>query len=597
MATKASRPGRVIIIFLAVVAALYGGAAAAGTWKPRLGLDLQGGTRITYQAKTESGGVPPADQMNEAKDIIEQRVNGTGVTESEVAIQGNDQIVVEIPGQEKQGIVEQVGQTAKLYFRLVWAQQAGQQNQTVPQQPAITLPTAPPTETVPTQTAPTETVPTDNGPTNNRVAPGFGAADPSNGPSPSATPTNGAANGGSGSGQSQNPAGQADWAKLTQDQSVQIANSAAQSGVGTAPSGYEDAFNGLVTQMNELDCPPDGSPPKVNDISTQPLVTCDKDGNKFVLSPSLIAGTQLDDANATIPQQGVGWTVNLDLNGDATSTLSQISQQMFGQNSQFAIVLDGQVLSAPVFENAINDGQAQITGNFNQASAQGLANSLKYGALPLAFEVNGVTVEGPSLAGSQLDAGLLAGAFGLALVIAYCMIYYRGLGLVVVASLGMSAAITYAMVLLLGNSMGFTLTLPGIAGLIVAIGITADSFIVFFERLRDEVRDGKSLRLAVEAGWRRARMTILAADAVSFLAALVLYSFAIGVVRGFAFALGLTTIIDVFIVFFFTKPLVALLARTKFFGQGHRLSGFDAHHLGIEGRSVTRMAPTARGEV
>ena len=586
MATKASRPGRVIIIFLAVVAALYGGAAAAGNWKPRLGLDLQGGTRITLQAKTDSGDTPPADQMDEARGIIEQRVNGRGVTESEVAIQGNDQIVVEIPGQEKQGIAESIGQTAKLYFRLVWAQQAGTQNQGIPQQPAITIPTAPPTATVPTQTPPT----------NNRVAPALGA-DPSNGPSPSATPTQGATNGGSGSAPSQNPAGQADWGKLSQDQSVQIANSSAQTGVGTPPAGYEDAFNGLVKQMNEFDCPPNGIAPKVDDVANQPLVTCDKDGNKYVLSPSLIAGTQLDDASATIPQQGLGWTVNLDLNGDATTTLSEISQAMFGQQSQFAIVLDGQVLSAPVFDNAINDGQAQISGNFSQQSAQDLANSLKYGALPLAFEINGVTVEGPSLAGNQLYAGLLAGAFGLALVIAYCMVYYRGLGLVVVASLGMSAAITYAMVLLLGKSMGFTLTLPGIAGLIVAIGITADSFIVFFERLRDEVRDGKSLRLAVEAGWRRARMTILAADAVSFLAALVLYIFAIGVVRGFAFALGLTTIIDVFIVFFFTKPLVALLARTKFFGQGHRFSGFDAHHLGIEGRSVSRMAPTARGEV
>jgi preprotein translocase subunit SecD len=181
-------------------------------------------------------------------------------------------------------------------------------------------------------------------------------------------------------------------------------------------------------------------------------------------------------------------------------------------------------------------------------------------------------------------------------VVAYCMFYYRGLGIVVVASLGIAAALTYAMVLLLASAMGFTLTLPGIAGLIVAIGITADSFIVFFERLRDEVRDGKSLRLAVEAGWRRARLTIIAADSVTLLASLVLYIFAIGVVRGFAFALGLTTLIDIFVVFFFTKPLVALLARTKFFGRGHRLSGFDPHHLGIEGRAVSRMATTARGE-
>jgi preprotein translocase subunit SecD len=579
VATRASRPGRVLIAFFAVAAALYAGVAAIGDWTPTLGLDLQGGTRITLQAQTESGDTPASDQMDEAKDIIEQRVNGTGVTESEVAIQGDNQIVVEIPGQEKQGIVEQVGQTAKLYFRLVWAQQAPPQNQPVPQAPAITLPPEP------QDTGPTA-------PTNNRAAPGFGA-DPSQ--DPTATPTDGGTDQSAG-GQGQGPADQVDWSQLSQDQSVEIANSAVQSGTGTPPSGYEDAFNGLVSQMNELDCPADGAPPDVQDIAGKPLVTCDENGGKYVLSPALIEGTQLDDASATIPQQGVGWTVQLDLNGDATGTLSDISQAMFGKGSQFAIVLDGQVLSAPEFESAINDGQAQITGDFSQEDAQSLANSLKYGALPLEFEINGVSVEGPSLAGSQLDAGLLAGAFGLALVIAYCMIYYRGLGIVVVLSLAVAAMLTYAMVLLLGSGMGFALTLPGIAGLIVAVGITADSFIVYFERIRDEVRDGKSLRLTVETGWSRALRTILAADTVSFLAALVLYIFAIGVVRGFAFALGLSTIIDVFLTIFFTKPLVSLLARRKFFGEGHRLSGFDPHHLGIEGRSVSRMAATARGK-
>src|SRR5262245_23819298 len=351
--------------------------------------------------------------MEEAKSIIEQRVNGTGVSEAEVAIQGDDQIVVEIPGQEKQGIVEQVGQTAKLYFRLVWAQQAPAQSQPVPQQPAITLP---PEEPPPTGT------PTESAPTNNRVAPGFGTKDP--GDDPTANATDGATDG-SAPGQGEDPADQVDWSKVTQDQSVQVANSATQTGVGTAPEGYEQAFNTLVTQMNELDCVAGAAPPQVDDIADEPLVTCGEDGAKYVLSPALIEGTQLDDASATIPQQGVGWEVQLDLNGDATGTLSDISQAMFGQGSQFAIVLDGQVLSAPEFESAINDGQARITGNFNQETAQSLANSLKYGALPLEFGINGVSVEGPSLAGTQLQAGLLAGAFGMALVVASCMIYLR----------------------------------------------------------------------------------------------------------------------------------------------------------------------------
>jgi preprotein translocase subunit SecD len=206
---------------------------------------------------------------------------------------------------------------------------------------------------------------------------------------------------------------------------------------------------------------------------------------------------------------------------------------------------------------------------------------LKYGALPLSFVIQSRTDEGPELASNQLDAGIVAGVIGLILVVVYCLIYYRGLGLVVISSLIIAGLLTYASVLLLGHAYGFTLTLPGIAGLIVAVGITADSFIVYFERLRDEVRDGRTLRTSVETGWARARMTILAADGVSMLAALVLFIFAIGVVKGFAFALGLTTFIDVFVVFFFTKPMVTMLARTKFFGQGHKWSGLDRQHLGM----------------
>jgi preprotein translocase subunit SecD len=588
VATKVSRPGRVLIFFFVFTAILFVGVAAAGDWKPRLGLDLQGGTRITLQAQTEGGDAPGDEQMEEARDIIEQRVNGTGVTESEVALQGSDQIVVEIPGQEKQGIVEQVGETAKLYFRLVWASQPPPESLPVPQVPAITLPPEPQdTETSPTETA------TDS---NNRVVPGFGTrADPTDDPT-SEGPTDGATDG---TDEQSDSGDEVDWSEVSQEQSVEIANSAAApaaGGTGTPPEGFEEPFNALVAQMNEFDCPPGGEAPDVDDLPDEPLVTCDDEGGKYVLSPELIEGTELDDANATVPQNQFSWIVQLDLNDEGTETLAEISRAMVGVESQFAIVLDGQVLSAPTFDQAITGGEAQISGNFTRESAQALANSLKYGALPLEFEINGVSVEGPSLAGSQLDAGLLAGAFGLALVVAYCMLYYRGLGIVVVASLGVAALLTYAMVLLLGAGMGFALTLPGIAGLIVGVGITADSFIIYFERIRDEVRDGKSLRLAVEAGWSRALRTLLAADAVSLLAALVLYIFAIGVVRGFAFALGLTTLIDVFITICFTKPLVSMLARTKFFGHGHRLSGFDPHHLGVEGRSVARMATTARGE-
>jgi preprotein translocase subunit SecD len=233
----------------------------------------------------------------------------------------------------------------------------------------------------------------------------------------------------------------------------------------------------------------------------------------------------------------------------------------------------------------ITNGQAEISGNFTEASAQSLATSLKFGALPITFEKDpSVETVGPSLAGNQLNGGITAGIIGLVLVMLYCLFYYRGLGLVVVSSLIVAGLATYALVLLLSEGAGFTLTLPGLAGLIVAVGITADSFIVYFERIRDEMRDGRSMKSAVEAGWKRARATCVAADTVSLLAAVVLYIFAAGVVKGFAFALGLSTLIDLAVFFWFTHPMVSWLARFKLFNSGHKLSGLDREALGVTGR-------------
>jgi preprotein translocase subunit SecD len=238
-------------------------------------------------------------------------------------------------------------------------------------------------------------------------------------------------------------------------------------------------------------------------------------------------------------------------------------------------------LSAPaVNQGAITGGQAQITGSFTQNDADTLATVLNYGALPLKFDVSQVSIVSPTLGGHELSGGLLAGAVGLVLVFLYVIFYYRGLSSVAISSLLIAAGLTYASAVLLGPLMGFTLSLAGVAGLIVAIGITADSFVVFFERLRDEVREGRTLRTAVEHGWTRARRTIVASDFVSFLAAAVLYLMSIGSVKGFAFTLGLTTVIDIFVVFLFTKPLITLLARTEFFGGGHKWSGLDPDRLG-----------------
>jgi len=564
-------PGRVLTAFVLIVAALYGLVAVNGDWSPKLGLDLQGGTRITLQAQTDNGDQVTEEKLAEARDIIEQRVNGTGVAEAEVTSQGGDQIIVEVPGQESQELVDQVGRTAQLRFRLVWGspQATGQ-----PQAPQGPL-------------APQEPPAGGNG------GGGNGSGDDGG--------DNGGGSGDNGGGSGDNDSSKrravspwmlkaaeddVDWKKLGLEDAIAISLDQ------PAPKEYADELASLRTELETFVCPgTEGGEAQVDDVAAEPLLTCDDQGAPYLLSPAVIEGTQLDDASAGLPE--LEWVVQLDFDGEATDRFAAVTRAFAGTGEQFAIVLDGAVISAPQVTNAIVDGNAQISGGqpaFTQATATELGNQLKYGALPLTFSINGVTVEGPSLAGSQLEAGLLAGVIGLGLVLVYTLLYYRGLGLVVLASLVMAAAVLYPLALLLGQSVGFTLTLPGIAGLIVAIGITADSFIVYFERLRDEVRDGRSLKLAVENGWRRARLTILAADAVSILAAVVLYIFAIGVVRGFAFALGLTTLIDIFLVFFFTKPMVSVLARTKFFGQGHPLSGLDARHLGVTDRPVDQMA-------
>jgi preprotein translocase subunit SecD len=542
-ATNLPRPRRTLVLFLAAIIALYGLVALINldhkkgddsAWQPRLGLDLEGGTRITLKASSKDGKVTPP-KLDQARDIIDQRVNATGVTEAEVTTQGNNQVIIEIPGERRANIVDQVGKTAQLRFRLVW------------------------TGNLSSATTPTDTS------------------------------------------KQQAIIDKVDWSKLTLDQMLK----AETTGLDSLPKEYQAGIAALQAQAKGFQCLKKGL--AVNDVSKRPLVTCDPStGEVQILSPSVIEGTDVKTASPQLPPQQVNWVVRLQFKGHGRGIFSTATEALYAQTqagndqaSRFAMVLDGEVISAPTTNGHITNGEPEITGNFTASSSKVLANQLKYGALPLTFGVNGSEEIGPSLAGTQLHAGLLAGVIGLLLVVVYCLFYYRGLGLVIIGSLLVASALTFVMVLLLGKGMGFTLTLPGIAGLIVAIGITADSFIVFFERIRDEVRDGKSLRLAVEAGWVRARSTILAADAVSILAALTLFIFAIGVVRGFAFALGLTTLIDVFVVFLFTKPLVSLLARTKFFGQGHKLSGLDAAHLGITGRKVSEIARTVRptGEV
>jgi preprotein translocase subunit SecD len=352
----------------------------------------------------------------------------------------------------------------------------------------------------------------------------------------------------------------------------------------TLPSGITSDLN---AQFAALDCTlPINRQGGGGASEAVAIVSCDRDGtSKYILAPAEVLGRQVTKASSVIStQNAAGWYVILDFNGEGTSKFGAMTTRLTSLPSpqnQAAIVLDGLVYSAPRINEPINTGTAQITGNFTQEDAQDLANVLKYGALPLAFDRGEVQQVSPTLGADQLRGGLIAGVLGLLLVIIYSLLYYRGLGIVSVGSLLVATAIALLSFLLLGKAIGFTLTLAGIAGAIVAIGITADSFIVYFERIRDEVREGRSLKSAVETGWKRARRTVLVADAVSMIAALMLYFFAVGGVRGFAFTLGLTTIIDLIVVFFFTKPLITVLAKFKFYSEGHPLSGFSAKSLGI----------------
>ncbi|MFM8448006.1 MAG: protein translocase subunit SecD [Candidatus Nanopelagicaceae bacterium] len=323
------------------------------------------------------------------------------------------------------------------------------------------------------------------------------------------------------------------------------------------------------------------------DTPEQTIVTCARNSaTKYILGPAEVIGRQVSKASSGLDTQaGNVWTVLLTFNNEGTKAFGALTQRvtsLASPQNQVAIVLDGVVVSAPRINEAIPSGNAQITGSFTQQEATDLANVLKYGALPLAFDRGEVQQVSPTLGAEQLKAGLLAGGLGLLLVVLYIFLFYRGLGIVSAGSLVIAGAFTYVSFLLLGKTIGFTLTLAGIAGAIVSIGITADSFIVYFERIRDEVREGRSLRSAVETGWVRARRTILVADFVSIIAAVLLYFFAVGGVRGFAFTLGLSTLIDLLVVFFFTKPMMSLIGRSKFFNSGSAITGVSRKSLGLE---------------
>ncbi len=622
--TRRSTPVRSLVFFFVILGIVFGVVTAGtlfsdATWRPNLALDLEGGTQIILTPDVEGDEAVPSESVEQAVEIIRQRVNGSGVTEAEVTRQGTSNILVALPGNPDDETRDLVRRSAQLSFRPVLLTGAGFSLEDLPSgdetgsdaggaiddeagdesEPSVGLPDsdATPDESVvaPEETSGDEPSPADNGRPAPRVtlpSAGTGQAAPAGAINASGTAAAGTADAGTTDTGATDPEPAGDTATGGVPTDV-----APEPALGTEPTAEPtDASDpawltpAVLAEFEALDCLAEdvlaggreGDPEAA-------FVTCSQDGTeKYVLGPVELTGESVDDATAGLETNQSGfstgaWQVQLEFDSDAAQAFSELSTRLFGlsgDRNRFAIVLDGLVVSAPGIQEPIPGGQASITGNFTQESAQTLANQLRFGALPISFTVETEEQISATLGAEQLQLSLLAGVIGLALVVVYSVLQYRALGLVTVASLTAAALLTYGFLLFLSWRQGYRLSLPGVAGLIVAIGITADSFIVFFERIRDEVRDGRSLATAVEVGWERARRTILASDTVSFLAAIVLYLLAVGGVRGFAFTLGLTTLVDLIVVFLFTKPVVTLLSRTKFFASGHRLSGFDPERLG-----------------
>jgi preprotein translocase subunit SecD len=535
--------------------------------------------------------------LNTAKNILANRVNSLGVSSAEVKLEGKD-VVISVPGKDTSGVLKNIGQTALLSIRQVYETSDSGLTGTDVQDtttPTVTSSTAPVT-TAPSGT-PSVTPSTSASPTASPSATPAPSATPSPSAAPSSSPKAEGVPGTSAlhaqpaafvrSAASAGPASPSADATSTASPAAAASPSASASpstgttATETTPSAAE------LAAYAKLDCtlPANQQGGLHADDPTKFLVTCgNPDGStvyyKYLLHPTLILGKDVSTASAQLDTQtGTQWDVQLTFKSGAASTWAKFTAAHIGTAT--AIVLDSNVFSAEVIQGAIV-GPTQITGTFTHKTASNLADVLKYGALPLAFQQQTAQTISATLGSNELKAGLLAGGIGLVLVLFYSFFYYRGLSFVTVTSLALSAAIQYPIIVLLGKAISYTLTLAGIAGLIVAIGVTADSFVVFFERLRDEVRDGNSLRTSVERGWVRARRTIISADVVSLIASVILYLLAIGDVRGFAFTLGLSTVVDLVVVFLFTKPLLTLLAKTKFFGDGHRLSGLDAARLGVD---------------
>ena len=527
-----------IIIGLTALIAVGSLSDENASFQPKLALDLQGGTQVILSPLLLDGDAVTPEQLDQAVSIIRQRVDASGVSEAQVVTQGDRNIIVSIPGVPDENTLALIKASAKLEFRAVLLTSIG---------------------------APTSSV--DGG---DLSIDGEGSTDEDSVEEPA-----------------------------TESEAPATPNAAP-----TDPSDLNWITPELREEFDALDCATTFREAGQVDDPLVPLITCDVTGSeKFILGPVEVEGANISDASNGTVQTSTGastntWAVNLDFDGPGTQAFANVTQRLFPlttPRNQFAITLDGFVITAPATQAVITNGSAQITGSFDKDSSKVLADQLKYGSLPIGFEVESQENISASLGSEQLTNGLIAGLIGLILVIIYSAFQYRGLAIVTIGSLLIAVVVVYLFIAVLSWRQGYRLSLAGVAGLIVAIGITVDSFIVYFERVRDEIREGRSLEVAVENAWKRALRTILASDAVSFTAAATLFLLTVGNVRGFAFTLGLTTIVDLIVVLLFTHPLLQLLARTKFFSSGHPWSGFDSKALtasGYAGRGKFRVAET-----
>ena len=586
MASHKRRPVRALVTLTVAIVAACAALAIGHFMKgvspyPDLALDLKGGTQLILTPTPTSEGqrAITEEDITQAIAIIRNRIDASGVSESEISSMGSSNIMVSIPGTPSQEQLDLIRSSSQMNFRPVLRIGPAQgilQNQQQPQ--------------------------ADN---------------------PQSGEQSGAQSGeqpGAQSGE-QSGAGAADTAQsgvqstALDEATARGAADADGDGVlsdtpATTPENASDlawVTEQVMYDFLTLDCSASADVKRVEGAADKPYAACDESGQvKYILGPVAVPGSDLEAASAAIATNGTGqstgqWIVSLRFNHEGAEKFKETSTILYGYHdsdpqgssyrgspdrNSFAVVLDGTVITAPSMQAIITNGEAQISGNFTAQSARALANQLQFGSLPLNFEVESEQQISATIGTDHLTVGLWAALIGFLLVILYLIWQYRGLAIISAGSLVVAAIITYLVITLLSWAMGYRLSLAGVAGLIMAIGVTTDSFIVYFERVRDEVRDGRPLRAAVEEGWDRAKRTILVSDAVNLVAAVVLYLLAVGGVQGFAFTLGITTIIDIAVIFLFTHPMMELLIRTRFFGEGHKLSGLDPEHLGAKNSLV-----------